>query len=138
MYKGPKYAAVYKQVCVEPRSSAPNMTLPVFAAERRLQAYRLSIDICCRRPTVLSSKPAGRRCFAWMGQTDGRMDGRTSDCAIEPASHNMRAARIRLKYPDQRDLWKSNGALQKARTDLSAHMYLSSLITQTLLNSFIL
>jgi len=96
MYKGPKYAAVYKQVCVEPRSSAPNMTLPVFAAERRLQAYRLSIDICCRRPTVLSSKPAGRRCFAWMGQTDGRMDGRTSDCAIEPASHNMRAARIRL------------------------------------------
>ena len=61
-----------KQVCVEPRPSALNMTLPAFAAERGLQACQLSIDICCRRPLQLAAR---RCCCRSTGQTDGRTDG---------------------------------------------------------------
>jgi len=36
---------VLKRVCVEPRSSVLNMTLPAFAAERRRTPLLLSIDV---------------------------------------------------------------------------------------------
>ena len=63
-----------EQVCVDPRPSALNMTLPAFATER-VRRKRLSIDTCCRS---ISSKPAARRC-SWRstGQTDGQTDGHT-------------------------------------------------------------
>ena len=46
-----------KPVCVEPRTSALNASLPAAELGRRPQA---SIDICCPRPSC--SKPAARRC----------------------------------------------------------------------------
>ena len=63
-----------EQVCVDPRPSALNMTLPAFAIER-VRRKRLSIDTCYRS---ISSKPAARRC-SWRstGQTDGQTDGHT-------------------------------------------------------------
>jgi len=65
-----------EQVCVEPRPSALDVTLPAFAAERRrLQLVRVARSY--RPISPLSSKPAGRRCcYRSMGQTNGRMDTR--------------------------------------------------------------
>ena len=79
-----------KQVCVEPRPSGLNMTLPAYAAERRrLQLF----DRYLLQAPALSSKPAARRrCCRSTGQTDGRTDGRTPDSYIDPASLAMRAA----------------------------------------------
>jgi len=37
------------------------MTLPAFAAERRLHAYHLSIDICCRHRRYAAKPPIARR-----------------------------------------------------------------------------
>ena len=76
---------VIKQVCVEPRSSALNMTLPAFAAEcgrcsrcrptaagtRRSQ---LSTDICCPRPCSAANQP---HAAAAVDRRDRRTDGQT-------------------------------------------------------------
>jgi len=63
-----------KQVCVEPRPLAVNMTLLTFAAERSAAAAapggRRDRLISCRR--AHSSKPAARCCSEQMGQTVGR------------------------------------------------------------------
>jgi len=65
-----------EEVRVEPRPSALNITLPAYAAERRLQAYRLSIDICCRRPRSAANQPnAAAAVDRRHRQTDGRTDG---------------------------------------------------------------
>jgi len=59
---------VARQVCIQPRSSAVNTTLPACAAERRAAAPLLlgAGTRCCRSISpargALSSKPAARRC----------------------------------------------------------------------------
>jgi len=82
-----------EEVRVEPRPSALNITLPAYAAERRLQAYRLSIDICCRRPRSAANQP---NAAAAVDRRHRQTDGRTPDRYIDPAPHTMRAASIRL------------------------------------------
>ena len=77
-----------QQVCVEPRPSAVNMTLPAYATERRAAAQLLlaarrtpsSIDISCprraqqqTRRTLLSIDGTDRRTDR---QTDRQTDGR--------------------------------------------------------------
>jgi len=71
-------ANALKEVCVQPRPSAVNTTLPAFAAERRAAAPLLLGAGRCRSisaaRTALSSKPAARRCCCpSMGQMDGRL-----------------------------------------------------------------
>ena len=63
---------------LEPRSSAHNMTLPAFAAERR-HLEQISIDnYGTGRSRAPSSKPAAQRCCCRsMGRTDRRTDRRT-------------------------------------------------------------
>jgi len=75
-----------KQIFVQPRPSAVNMTLPAFAAECRAEGgmptarrapLMLSAGACYQSISpsrgALSSKPAGRRCCCRsMRQTDGR------------------------------------------------------------------
>jgi len=78
----------WEQICVEPPPSALDMTLPAFAAERRLQAHQLSTD------AALSSKPASRCCQS-MRQTDWRTDGRTPERCRDPALHTMLAAPVK-------------------------------------------
>jgi len=81
-------------LCVQPRFSAVNVTLPAFAAERRAAAplllgpgacYR-SIPPACR---ALRSKSAARRCMLSIDgtdrRTDKRRDGRTHDRFIDLA-----------------------------------------------------
>jgi len=63
---------IAKQVCVEPRPSALDMTLPAFAAERRRRVP--AIDRYLLQAPALSSKPAARRCCS---RSTGRKDGRT-------------------------------------------------------------
>jgi len=64
-----------EQVCVQPRFSAVNMTLPAFAAVRRAAAPLLLSAGACRRSIsparmALSSKLAARRCcFRSIGQS---------------------------------------------------------------------
>jgi len=79
---------IAKQVCVEPRPSALDMTLPAFAAERRRRVP--AIDRYLLQAPALSSKPAARRCCS--RSTEGRTDGRTPDRYIDPAPHTMRMA----------------------------------------------
>ena len=62
-----------KEVGVEPRTSALNMTLPA-AAARALAA----IDRYLLQAPELSSKPAARRCCC---RSTGQTDGRTLDRA---------------------------------------------------------
>jgi len=66
-------------VCVEPPSSALNVTLPAFAAERqRLQhGAAASIDMCCRRRRSAANPPAA---VAAVHQRDRRTDGQTDGC----------------------------------------------------------
>ena len=67
----------HQQVCVEPRPSALNMTLPAAAAERgRLHAANIDRQLVRgARRCPLSSKPtAFRRCCRSTGQTGGRTD----------------------------------------------------------------
>ena len=61
----PLYGAHYKQVCVEPRTSALNMTLP---AERGARSYR-SIS-AADAPAVVAVVDR------WDSETNGRTDGR--------------------------------------------------------------
>jgi len=70
-------------LCVQPRLSAVNVTLPAFAAERRAAAplllgpgacYR-SIPPACR---ALRSKSAARRCMLSIDGTDRRTDRQTN------------------------------------------------------------
>ena len=82
---------MYKQqVCVQPPTSAVNVTLPALAAERRAAGavphtaapLLMGAGACYRSisPTrrALSSKPAGGGCCCRsMGHTDGRTDGRS-------------------------------------------------------------
>ena len=93
-----------QQVCVQPRLSAANTTLPSFAAERRaavpccrarLHVLRV-VDAGSRRSTspahrALNNKPAGRICCCrLMGQTYGQTDRWTLDRFIDPARHTVR------------------------------------------------
>ena len=57
-----------KQVCVEPRPSARNMTLPAFAAERERRVP--AVDRYPLQAPAISSKPAARR-----EGTDRQTDG---------------------------------------------------------------
>jgi len=74
-----------QQVCVEPRPSAVNMTLPAYATKRRaaaqlLRAARrtpLSIDISCpRRAQQQTRRTLLLLLLLMSGQTDGRTDRR--------------------------------------------------------------
>jgi len=79
-----------------PASSRSNCTTP-----RSLVHWSASAPAAIDRyllytPPALSSKPTGRRCCCRLvGQTDGRMDGRTDSRPLHicPASHTMYAAR---------------------------------------------
>jgi len=79
----------FKKVCVQPRPSAVNTTLPVFAAERRAAApLLLSAPAAgtCRSISpagrALSSKPAGH-----VDQWDRETNERTLDRFIDPADY---------------------------------------------------
>ena len=73
-----------EQVCVRVPTSAVNVTLLAFAAERHAAAKRLAavavVDICCRHGAQQQTRRT-----PWVqdgtdgadGQTDRRMDGRT-------------------------------------------------------------
>jgi len=80
-------ALQFQQVCVQPRPSAVNATLPAFAAERR----RLCYWVISAAHRALSSKPAARRCFC---RSMGRTDGRTLDRFIDCTAHVMRTASV--------------------------------------------
>jgi len=85
----PKWPTVFtrsnqEEVCVEPRPSALNMTLPAFAAERgRLQ--QISIDSWYAAPAAIDRSAAHARaqqqpshmpfCCRSTGQTDRQTDG---------------------------------------------------------------
>ena len=83
----PNFSKKFTQVCVEPRPSALNKTLPAFAAKRGCMQH-ISIDICCRRP--LSSKQL--HAAAAVDRRDRQTNGRTSDRYIDPAPRTMRTA----------------------------------------------
>ena len=73
-----------KQVCVQPRTSTVNVTLPAFAAERHaaapLQPVRGDGARCCRSISpahrALSSKLTSHRCRRSTGQADRPTDAR--------------------------------------------------------------
>jgi len=92
------------QVCVEPRPSVLNMTLPAFAAEcgRRSE---ISIDICCPRPNLCSAANQPHAAVA-VDRRDRRTDGRTPDHYIDPTPHTMRVASIK---PHHAYAYKSRG-----------------------------
>jgi len=69
-----------KYVCVRPRSSAVNTTLPAFAAERR---RLLSIDISWQRGAQQQTRRTPL--LLSIDGTDGQTDGRTLDRFIDPA-----------------------------------------------------
>jgi len=83
-----KYRHVFKQVCVQLPTSAVNVTLLAFAAERNLLLCAV-LPGCWRwasggrrgrftAGSALSSKSAAAACGGrMMGRTDGRTDGRT-------------------------------------------------------------
>ena len=81
----------HRQVCVQPRLSDDDVTLPAFAAEHR---RLLSIDISC--PRRAQQQTATRCCCCRStGQTDGRADGRTEARPFHrPCSATMRAVSI--------------------------------------------
>jgi len=57
---------------------------------RASAAYRLSIDICCRRPRSAANQP---HAAAAVNRRDRQTDGRTPDRYIDPAPHTtMQAA----------------------------------------------
>jgi len=67
------------------------MTLPAFAAERRLQAHQLSTEARTQQQTrqpLLSIDETNRL-------TDGRTDGRTPERCTDPALHTMLAAPVK-------------------------------------------
>jgi len=74
---------IFEQVCIQLPTSALNVTLLAFAAERRAAAPLLVGARRRRRsrsispaPTALSSKPTARRgCGQMMGQTDRKITG---------------------------------------------------------------
>ena len=81
------YKRTTDRSCVQLPTSAVNVTLPAFAAERCAAATLPPNAGACYRSIylaqrALSSKPAARRCQS-MGQTDGW----TLDRFIDPAQH---------------------------------------------------
>ena len=70
------------------------MTLPAFAAERRLHAYHLSIDICCRHRRYAAKPPIARRLpLLSIHGTDRQTPGRY----IDPAAYSMRAGSVKRR-----------------------------------------
>jgi len=90
-----------EQVYVEPRTSAPNMTLPATAARASADVDRYLVpalppvlwlrqSCCCdlaRAAGMISTEQTDR-------QTDGRTDTRTPDRYIDPAPYATRAASV--------------------------------------------
>ena len=113
----PNFSKKFTQVCVEPRPSALNKTLPAFAAKRGCMQH-ISIDICCRRP--LSSKQL--HAAAAVDRRDRQTNGRTSDRYIDPAPRTMRTASIRAP------VWNFWYDFQPSRVTMSGDALLPVLV----------
>ena len=81
------------------------MTLPAAAArvpavidrsiDGRYAEPTASIDICCTRPISAANQPNVAAAVDRRDrQADGRTDGRTPDCYVDPAPRTMRAASV--------------------------------------------
>jgi len=74
----------------EPRTSALNMTLPAFAAERR-RLWRYRLIACTRRRRSAANQPhAAAAVDRWNRQTDGR----TFDRYVDPAPYHRYAGSV--------------------------------------------
>jgi len=81
------------QLCIEPPSSALNMKLPAFAAERRRPQHgACSCRSVCLLTGRLATNPPGA--VAAVDRWDRQTDGRTPDRHIDPAPHTMRAVSV--------------------------------------------
>jgi len=92
-----------QQICVQPHTSAVNVTLPAFAAERRRSTAAAPLAASStiqqqRRclPSIDISSPQGaqhqtRRTLLSLSieWTDRRTDGRTLDRFVNPAPHTV-------------------------------------------------
>ena len=85
-----------KQGRVEPRTSALNITLPAFAAERACVSARVSYRSISL--SAANQPPAA----AAVDRQDKETDGWTPDRYIDPAPHTMRRALINLECSRRR------------------------------------
>jgi len=93
-FKQKVWMPLWKQVSVQPRVSAVNITLPAFVAGRRCRRCR---SISPAR-TALSSKPAARRgCCRLTGQTDRQTDGLREVRPCHVTQHTLRTVALTEK-----------------------------------------
>jgi len=100
-------AYAFQQVCVEPRPSVLNMTLPAFAAERR-RLQQISIDSRYSAPAAINQQTR-RRCCRSTVQTDGQTDGRTDTRPLHrpyPTPRTLRTAPVNLLMQNTYDTVK--------------------------------
>ena len=88
------------QVCIEPRTSARNMTLPAAAARAPAAISCRSIDGTRGRQLSCRSTTAARAQVAASGRcrSTGQTDGRTPDRYIHSAPHEPTAREVPIRH----------------------------------------